>query len=39
MISQTHGPRLRGIERVEELGPKHVIGWVRPSRPCRLRRS
>jgi 8-amino-7-oxononanoate synthase len=29
-----HGPRLQGIDRVEELGEKHVVGWVRPSRPA-----
>ncbi|HEY3447255.1 MAG TPA: aminotransferase class I/II-fold pyridoxal phosphate-dependent enzyme [Myxococcales bacterium] len=29
-----HGPRLRGIELVEELGPKHVVGWVRSSLPA-----
>ncbi|MBI5543237.1 MAG: aminotransferase class I/II-fold pyridoxal phosphate-dependent enzyme, partial [Deltaproteobacteria bacterium] len=28
-----HGPRLQGIERVEELGAHHITGWVRPSLP------
>ncbi|MGC4113239.1 MAG: aminotransferase class I/II-fold pyridoxal phosphate-dependent enzyme [Myxococcales bacterium] len=29
-----HGPRLRGIELVEELGAKHIVGWVRSSLPA-----
>jgi acyl transferase domain-containing protein/NAD(P)-dependent dehydrogenase (short-subunit alcohol dehydrogenase family) len=29
-----HGPLLRAIDRVEEVGPDHVVGWVRPSRPA-----
>jgi 8-amino-7-oxononanoate synthase len=29
-----HGPRLRGVERIDELGGQHLVGWVRPSRPA-----
>jgi len=28
-----HGPRLRGIDRVDVLGDAHIIGWVRTSEP------
>jgi 8-amino-7-oxononanoate synthase len=28
-----HGPRLRGIESIEQLGPQGIVGWVRTSKP------
>jgi 7-keto-8-aminopelargonate synthetase-like enzyme/NADP-dependent 3-hydroxy acid dehydrogenase YdfG/acyl carrier protein len=29
-----HGPRLRGLESVEQLGNAHIVGWARTSRPA-----
>ncbi|OIP40652.1 MAG: hypothetical protein AUK47_07815 [Deltaproteobacteria bacterium CG2_30_63_29] len=28
-----HGPRLQGVQRIEELGDSYVIGWVKGSTP------
>jgi 8-amino-7-oxononanoate synthase len=29
-----HGPRMRGIESIEQLTPQGIVGWVRTSRPA-----
>jgi 8-amino-7-oxononanoate synthase len=28
-----HGPRMRGIESIEQISPQGIVGWVRTSKP------
>src|SRR5207237_3204310 len=31
-----HGPRLRGIESIEQISSAGIVGWVKTSRPADL---